>query len=114
MRMTESDWSTRTDPQLMLSFLQNHGATERKLRLFAVACCRRELHAAFAVLLVGVAHAPVWPQTVVTIGHWYEKSRDGSQLVVAGGYRQVHQVGGRTPLADRERPAGCTAETPSS
>jgi hypothetical protein len=39
--VTESDWDNCADPQLMLSFLQNHGATKRKLRLFAVACSRR-------------------------------------------------------------------------
>ncbi|QDU20563.1 hypothetical protein [Urbifossiella limnaea] len=39
--MTESDWATSTDPLAMLSFLRDRGpVSERKLRLFAVSCCR--------------------------------------------------------------------------
>jgi hypothetical protein len=38
--MTETDWTTSAKPIPMLRFLRDR-ASDRKLRLFAVACCRR-------------------------------------------------------------------------
>jgi hypothetical protein len=38
--MTEAEWLTYKDPQLMLTFLKGN-ASSRKLRLFAIFCCRR-------------------------------------------------------------------------
>jgi hypothetical protein len=41
--MTEQEWLQATDPKPMLKFLGGR-ASERKLRLFSVACCRRVYH----------------------------------------------------------------------
>src|SRR5262249_11320654 len=41
--MTEADWNTCTDPEKMLGFLRTRDSG-RKLRLFAVACCRGVRH----------------------------------------------------------------------
>ena len=41
--MTEAEWLTATDPMPMVQSLEGK-ASNRKLRLFAVACCRRVWH----------------------------------------------------------------------
>ena len=45
--MTEAEWLTCTDPQKMLEFLRSNYQTlsVRKLRLFAIACCRSVVYA---------------------------------------------------------------------
>jgi hypothetical protein len=39
--MTEKEWLQGTNPARMVSFLHQRKASERKLRLFGCACCRR-------------------------------------------------------------------------
>jgi hypothetical protein len=41
--MTDAEWMTSTDPQTMLESVRGE-VSERKLRLFAVACCRLVWH----------------------------------------------------------------------
>jgi hypothetical protein len=39
--MTEAEWHTCDDPRPMLEFVQSVSVSERRLRLFILACCRR-------------------------------------------------------------------------
>jgi hypothetical protein len=67
--MTEADWLTCSHPESMLNFLSRESmarrrTSDRKLRLFAVACCRRIWQ------LIAGAHS----QRAVTVG---ERLADG-------------------------------------
>jgi hypothetical protein len=39
--MTEQEWLACTQPQSMLAYLLRQSSSQRKLKLFAIACCRR-------------------------------------------------------------------------
>jgi hypothetical protein len=42
-QITASEWSTSADPEAMLEFISGR-ISDRKVRLFATACCRRVVH----------------------------------------------------------------------
>jgi hypothetical protein len=80
-RMTETAWLACTDPDAMLEFLRSTGrASDRKLRLFGVACCRR-FHAARQdpTLHIALGLAERFADGLAT-----EKEREGAALTAAG------------------------------
>jgi hypothetical protein len=97
--MTEADWDSCTDPEKMLEWLRHSGnAPERKLRLFACACCRGIWHrlsdkcSRRAVEVVErFADGRATPQTFRK-WHWaayeaYEVTGEAAYAVYAAGHR---------------------------
>jgi hypothetical protein len=59
--MTEAEWLSCDDPQLMLQFLRDT-ACSRKLRLFAISCCRRWIHLLVAETLGALETAELFAE----------------------------------------------------
>jgi hypothetical protein len=84
----EEQWLACADPQALLDFLRVSGADERRLRLFACACCRRVWHLAASRLSLAA---------VDTVERYLDRLAGGERLPAA-------RVGATT--AYRETPKG--------
>jgi len=73
--MTEAEWLACDDPEETLDFLRGQQASDRKLRLFAVACCRRLWH------LVGGEES--WKRAVEVAEQYADSLATGSQRSAA-------------------------------
>ncbi len=70
--MNEEQWLSCDYPRAMLGFLLDNGrASERKLRLFAVACCRRVSNCPWAMM--GFLQTPA-----LALIEWAERYADGA------------------------------------
>jgi hypothetical protein len=86
--MTQIEWNSCIDPQKMLAFLRRSGrATDRKLRLFAVACCRSiwpVLTDPRSRTLMNTTEQ--FADGVVTREEWDEARRRHTHIYVGGGF----------------------------
>jgi hypothetical protein len=72
-RMTEAEWLACTDPEPMLEFLRGK-ASERKMRLFACACCRR---------IWGVLEHPLGREAVEVAERYADRKETKKELSAA-------------------------------
>jgi hypothetical protein len=83
--VTEADWDGCPEPGVMVEFLRTRGKlSERKARLFAVACCRRVWHLLSPPVRKGIEVAERFADGLATKS---ELSRAGRDCGVATGAR---------------------------
>ena len=100
--MTEQDWMNGTDPTPMLEFLRTNGkATDSKLRLFAVACCRQVWHS--------LTDEPS-RKTVEIAEQFADGLASLSDLQGACDDTWDHVDWGNAPVMSADRAAACAAE----
>lgn len=86
--MTEREWLECTDPDSMLEFLLEK-APERKLRLFACACCRR----------IWRVMPNEWSRTAVEVSERFADGTEGREELSAARQAILNATGWREALA---------------
>src|SRR5262245_16900071 len=82
--MTEATWLSCTDPELMLEFLRGK-ISERKLRLFVLACCRRLWgQSSDEATLVALESAECFAETRAQANKSYVRVRGGQAVLDCG------------------------------
>lgn len=88
--MTEAEWLAATDPRPMLEF-QRSRVTDRKLRLFAIACCRT----AWALIPEGLHRESLW----LAERHADEQATDAELGVAVSALHRVRRKRNRIDVA---------------
>jgi hypothetical protein len=109
--VTEAEWLACTDPQPMLGFLQGK-ASDRKLRLFAVACCRRIWNKlTLKPVRQAVETAEHYADGAVTDEELNQAHRKGIVAFTGTLYRNVTKMAGNAAWAIKMRSMGLAVNT---
>jgi hypothetical protein len=96
--MTEEEWLAASDPTPMLHAFRASGfrSTDRKFRLFAVACCRRVWHH----LIDGRSRAAVEATELLVEGHATQEQRREGYTAAGEAYQEtIREAGFDSPAA---------------